>query len=450
MEFRAVMPPDREDRDRSIGGSMDWQILNIVSEALSPTALMDFKDWFPEFSGMAQSVLIFLLVLTFGAMMLECFSGFRLGALERFLVGFGPGSVISLMILTVSYEYEEQDALLYALAIGAIFGVLNVLLNRVFLFAAGFVAGNALIRYLEFNYMDFDDEGTLGIGLMLAVSLAMALFFALFAKKLPYLFSAIIGGCLLGLMIGVFVPYEDIPYASYYVDFTLAQTLFCALLCLIGFFVQKGRYRKKVREEEEEAARKVRDAEEKEAWARKVEKEEELEEAVGEGEAIPESSVQELEENLVEKARELAKDAAKEAVKIAENARLQDRFQDVEDGLYAPEIAAQKLGLSKQEFLDEMRRSGFALPGEKPEEKTERTAEQSQEGQPQEKPSVPVKLLKKTDQPCVMEKSSEQTTETASEKASVQTQDDKAETASPFRAKAAGTEQSEIIKEITF
>ena len=143
-----VMPPDREDRDRSIGGSMDWQILNIVSEALSPTALMDFKDWFPEFSGMAQSVLIFLLVLTFGAMMLECFSGFRLGALERFLVGFGPGSVISLMILTVSYEYEEQDALLYALAIGAIFGVLNVLLNRVFLFAAGFVAGNALIRYL--------------------------------------------------------------------------------------------------------------------------------------------------------------------------------------------------------------------------------------------------------------------------------------------------------------
>ena len=44
--------------------SINWQILNIVSEALSPTALMDFKDQFFEFGGTVQSVLIFLLVLT--------------------------------------------------------------------------------------------------------------------------------------------------------------------------------------------------------------------------------------------------------------------------------------------------------------------------------------------------------------------------------------------------
>ena len=89
-------------------------------------------------------------------------------------------------------------------------------------------------------------------------------------------------------------------------------------------------------------------------------------------------SVAEAEAILVEKARELALAASRNA----EDVRIRDRYEDVAEGLYGADIAAARLGMTVEAFLEGMRESGYAIPGEE-EPVAEGAEDMKQEANPQ-------------------------------------------------------------------
>jgi hypothetical protein len=69
-------------------------------------------------------------------------------------------------------------------------------------------------------------------------------------------------------------------------------------------------------------------------------------------------SIAQAEEVLVEKAKELALAAARSTQQV----RLKERCEDVAQGLYDAKTAADRLGMTEEAFLQEMKKAGFSLP----------------------------------------------------------------------------------------
>ena len=100
-------------------------------------------------------------------------------------------------------------------------------------------------------------------------------------------------------------------------------------------------------------------------------------------------SVAEAEAVLVEKARELALAASRNA----EEMRLHERYEDVAEGLYSAQAAADRLGMTESQFLDGMKQSGYTVPGsegsEQEEEQIPETAQMSEEEKAPEEAQEP-------------------------------------------------------------
>ena len=321
----------------------------------------------------------------------------RLGA--TLSVGFA----VCFVILDGYTETETVAMLLYSLTAGIAAGLLYTFCERAYRFAEGFLFGTALASWLVPQILNMEADGRTGRIVRLVIAIAAGVLFALLAKILRPVLSALLGGTVLALLTESFVSYESIPYLPQILD--LSEGMYRNILPLafagIGFLVQLPQWITGIREEKERKAAEryaaQLSADSSESSTESAPRETEENAQTDRGQTQAGLSVAEAEAVLVEKARELALAASRNA----EEMRLRERYEDVAEGLYSAQAAADRLGMTEEQFLEGMRLSGYEVPNteqesgdtespepaaEEPEAEEPAAEEQEAEEQPEGEP----------------------------------------------------------------
>ena len=341
---------------------MIWKWMDLVTEYLNPDALIKYKENIAAMSPWLQGIIIGAVFLLAGCALLELLFALQMGKYARSVVGFSVGFAVCWLILSGYTEIEELRIVLYSLGVGVAAGLLNAFLERVFQFAVGFLYGTALATWLVPQILHMDLGRNPGRILRLVIAIAAGGLFALLARKLRPVLAALLGGTILGLLIEVFLPYASIPFLPQVLKLSegMYRNLLPLVLAAIGILIQLPQWIRVIREQKERKLLEERNAEEtRESSGEETDspEEETHQETVPTPAAV---SVAEAEAILVEKARELALAASRNA----EDVRIRDRYEDVAEGLYGADIAAARLGMTVEAFLEGMRESGYAIPGE--------------------------------------------------------------------------------------
>ena len=359
---------------------MIWKWMDLVTEYLNPDALIKYKENIAAMSPWLQGIIIGAVFLLAGCALLELLFALQMGKYARSVVGFSAGFAVCWLILSGYTEIEELRIVLYSLGVGVAAGLLNAFLERVFQFAVGFLYGTALATWLVPQILHMDLGRNPGRILRLFIAIAAGGLFALLARKLRPVLAALLGGTILGLLIEVFLPYASIPFLPQILKLSegMYRNLLPLVLAAIGILIQLPQWIRVIREQKERKLLEERNAEEtRESSGEETDspEEETHQETVPTPAAV---SVAEAEAILVEKARELALAASRNA----EDVRIRDRYEDVAEGLYGADIAAARLGMTVEAFLEGMRESGYAIPGEE-EPVAEGAEDMKQEANPQ-------------------------------------------------------------------
>ena len=359
---------------------MIWKWMDLVTEYLNPDALIKYKENIAAMSPWLQGIIIGAVFLLAGCALLELLFALQMGKYARSVVGFSAGFAVCWLILSGYTEIEELRIVLYSLGVGVAAGLLNAFLERVFQFAVGFLYGTALATWLVPQILHMDLGRNPGRILRLVIAIAAGGLFALLARKLRPVLAALLGGTILGLLIEVFLPYASIPFLPQILKLSegMYRNLLPLVLAAIGILMQLPQWIRVIREQKERKLLEERNAEEtRESSGEETDspEEETHQETVPTPAAV---SVAEAEAILVEKARELALAASRNA----EDVRIRDRYEDVAEGLYGADIAAARLGMTVEAFLEGMRESGYAIPGEE-EPVAEGAEDMKQEANPQ-------------------------------------------------------------------
>ena len=345
---------------------MNWKMLDMAVRRLNVSALKEWKSTFLSMSVWMQAILVGALVLLIGVSVLSCWWGIRMKRSARFAAGAVSVFYIVLVILVTEYSFPMEKALICSALAGAGAGFLYAFLERVFQFAAGFVFGTVLSAWLL--PVCFHTKMTSGKGRIWALVIAVAagVLFALAAKKLKFILTALEGGVVLGLLCDAYLPVNGIVQKIPWIKDKLTQNqvlnLLPILIAATGILVQliqllSIRAEQKALEiptgEERDL---VPDSEAGKTVSSDTEAAKE-EEVQPDEEAV---SMAQAEEVLVEKAKELALAAARSAGQ----ARLKERYEDVAAGLYSAQIAAARLEMSEEAFSAGMKKAGYTIPGE--------------------------------------------------------------------------------------
>ena len=343
---------------------MSWKWLDLVTGYLNPDALAGCRDSIITMTPWIQGILIGAVFLLAGGALLELFFGLKMQKFARFVTGLSVGFAVCFVILDGYTETETVAMLLYSLAAGIAAGLLYTFCERAYRFAEGFLFGTALASWLVPQILNMEADGRTGRIVRLVIAIAAGVLFALLAKILRPVLSALLGGTVLALLTESFVSYESIPYLPQILD--LSEGMYRNILPLafagIGFLVQLPQWIAGVREEKERkaaeryAAQLSADSSESSAGSAPQETEENAQ--MDRGQTQAGLSVAEAEAVLVEKARELALAASRNA----EEMRLRERYEDVAEGLYSPQAAADRLGMTEEQFLEGMKLSGYEVP----------------------------------------------------------------------------------------
>ena len=365
---------------------MSWKWLNLVTEYLNPDALAGCKDRIITMIPWIQGILVGAAFLLAGGALLELFFGLKMQKFARFVTGLSVGFAVCFVILSGYTDTETVRMLLYSLAAGVAAGLLYTFLERAYRFAEGFLFGTALASWLVPQILNKEPDVNPGRIIRLVIAIAAGVLFALLAKILRPVLSALLGGTILALLIEAFVPYESIPYLPQTLNLSegMYRNILPLVLAGIGFLIQLPQWITQVREEKE-----------RKAAERYIEEQTSGSSGSGDSGSSPEESeestetdsrqvpagmsVAEAEAVLVEKARELALAASRNA----EEMRLHERYKDVAEGLYSAQAAADRLGMTESQFLEGMKQSGYTVPGsegsEQEEEQIPETAQMSEE-----------------------------------------------------------------------
>ena len=359
---------------------MIWKWMDLVTEYLNPDALIKYKENIAAMSPWLQGIVIGAVFLLAGCALLELLFALQMGKYARSVVGFSVGFAVCWLILSGYTEIEELRIVLYSLGAGVAAGLLNAFLERVFQFAVGFLYGTALATWLVPQILHMDLDVNPGRILRLVIAIAAGALFALLCRKLRPVLAALLGGTILGLLIEIFLPYASIPFLPQVLKLSegMYRNLLPLVLAAIGILIQLPQWIREIREQKERKLLEERTAEEtRESSGEETDspEEETQQETVPTPAAV---SVAEAEAILVEKARELALAASRNA----EDVRIRDRYEDVAEGLYGADIAAARLGMTVEAFLEGMRESGYAIPGEE-EPVAEGAEDMKQEANPQ-------------------------------------------------------------------
>ena len=337
---------------------MNWKLLDLAVRRLNPSALRDWKNTFLGMAVWMQAVVVGVLVLLVGVSVLSCWWGLKMKRAARFGAGAASVFCMVLLVLTTEYSLPLNQAFLYAGLAGMGGGFLYAFLERVFQFAAGFVFGTVVSAYLLPEY--FHLKVTAGKGRIwpLVIAAAAGLLFALLAKKLKFVLTALEGGVVLGLLCDAFLPVGKIPWVKEKLTEAQILNLLPLVIAATGVLIQLIQLLA-IRAEQKALA--IPTGEERDStFAGSVSADHASgnpaqEESVPEEEGI---SMVQAEEVLVEKAKELAL----AATRSAEQARLKERYEDVMAGLYGTKVAAERLGMSEEAFVTGMKRAGYTLP----------------------------------------------------------------------------------------
>ena len=375
---------------------MSWKWLNLVTEYLNPDALAGCKDRIITMIPWVQGILVGAVFLLAGGALLELFFGLKMQKYARFVTGLSVGFAVCFVILSGYTDTETVRMLLYSLAAGVAAGLLYTFLERAYRFAEGFLFGTALASWLVPQILNKEPDVNPGRIIRLVIAIAAGVLFALLAKILRPVLSALLGGTILALLIEAFVPYESIPYLPQTLNLSegMYRNILPLVLAGIGFLIQLPQWISQVREEKE-----------RKAAERYIEEQTSGSSGSGDSGSSPEESeestetdsrqipagmsVAEAEAVLVEKARELALAASRNA----EEMRLRERYEDVAEGLYSAQAAADRLGMTESQFLEGMKQSGYTVPGsegsEQEEEQIPETAQMPEEEKAPEEARAP-------------------------------------------------------------
>jgi len=277
--------------------------------------LNTWKETLGELPDWMFSVYVFLLILLAGIAFLALFWGLHMNALSGFFLGAALAAHIALMALipkvTDPTKIEAYRDVLIAVVISA-------------------VAGAVLFRLLP--------------------------------RIVKALLGALLGAAPIAVIVGYFVKYKKIPYLPEHLKLSQERFIIAlfGILAAVGFLLQFLAWRRLRKKEKEQAETERLQAEEaaRREEEKKLREQQEAEDALRrEAEEMEsgQTTIADAQTILVEKAKELAQ----AATKAAEKARRSDRYQDVADGLYSASVAASKLGISEELFLQGMKAAGF-------------------------------------------------------------------------------------------
>ena len=348
---------------------MNLQWLNLVTDYLNPYALDECVKASLAMRPWVQGILAGVLILLTGAAVIEWIGGLYEQRSSRVFVGLSCGFSVCFVILRGYTALDEVHLLLYSLLAGVLTACVNAFLERVFRGVTGFLFGDALAFWLLPSVFHMDLSTTQAGGVRLAIALGAGVLFALLTGKLRPVFSALLGGTILALEAGLFIPWEKLTILEQAgISEDLARFILAAILVVIGLLVQLPKYIRQIRAQRDAQLASVYVPEEDSTASGEGTGQENGPEDGQEGaqaQILDDSaalSVEQAEEVLVEKARELAQ----AAVKSTEDMRLRERYEDVAQGLYSPEAAANRLGIRVEDFLQGMRVNGYTLPEEAP------------------------------------------------------------------------------------
>ena len=355
---------------------MSWEWMDLVTDYLNPDALADFRDTIAQMNPWIQGIMVGAVLLLAGTAFLELLSGVNMLKFARFVSGLAVGFSACYVIVYGYSDPDEVKLLLYSLAVGAAAGALNAFLERAYRFIIGFLFGTAFGTWLVPNILKKELADNPGRIYRLLIAAAAGILFALLAKKMRFVLSALLGSTILGLLIESFVSYRDIPYLPETLELSegMYRNILPLVLAGIGALIQLPQFISLVRREREMRIPpgEVTDS----FYGPSEESTEDRQQNEDNGQAGPAvMNVADAEAALVEKARELALAASKNV----EDVRARERYEDVAEGLYSPETAARRLGITEEEFLEGMRQNGFAVPGEEDSPEAESSEEMIEE-----------------------------------------------------------------------
>ena len=343
---------------------MNWKMLDLAVRRLNVSALKEWKGTFLGISVWMQAILVGALVLLIGVSVLSCWWGIRMKRSARFAAGAVSVFYIVLIILVTEYSIQIDKALIYSALAGAGAGFLYAFLERVFQFAAGFVFGTVLSAWLLPECFHMKMTSGKGRIWALVIAIAAGILFALAAKKLKFILTALEGGVVLGLLCDAYLPVnstvQKIPWIKEKLTENQVLNLLPLLIAATGVLVQMIQL---LSIRAEQKALEIPTGEERDLAPDSAAEKTVPAEISGEEEVHPDEeavSMAQAEEVLVEKAKELALAAARSA----EQARLKERYEDVAAGLYSVRTAAARLDMSEEAFTAGMKRAGYSIPGE--------------------------------------------------------------------------------------
>ena len=343
---------------------MNWKFLSLADKHLNVSALQDWKNTFLEMDIWMQAVLVGTLVLLIGVSILSCWWGLKMNRVARFAAGAAGIFHIALITMIEGYGMENHMALIWAAVAGVAGGLLYAFLERIFQFVAGFIFGTVFSAW--FLPTCFSVKATSGKGRIwtIVIAIGAGVLFALLAKKLKLVITALEGGVILGLLCDAFLPVADLPWVKDRLTGTQIWNVLPFVFAGTGILIQFLQWLA-IRAEQKSLL--IPSGEEREDGYGGKETDDvsggkqDGADGTTEPEEVDEDEVSlaQAEEVLVEKAKELALAASKGA----QQARLRERYEDVSEGMYSAEVAARKLGMTEEEFIKGMRKAGFQVPG---------------------------------------------------------------------------------------
>ncbi len=341
---------------------MSWRLMDLAVEHLDIDGLRGWKSIVLGMSTWMQAVVVGVLVLLIGVSFLSLFWGLKMTRSARFAMGSTSTFMITLILLVTEYSVEEQKAFMIAAAAGVAAGFLCTFLERGLIFVAGFLLGDILGTWLLPACFHMKLDAQPGRIWRLVIAIAAGVLFAFAAKKLRFVLTAVEGGAVLGILADAFLGVTEIPWVTEKLTDDQILNLFPIVLIGVGILVQLFQRIAQIREQK---ALQIPTGEERDfASARSEDSASEKKDSEGADKNQPAQeeviSMAAAEEVLVEKAKELAIAASKSV----QNARLKERYEDVAEGLYSSEVAAKRLGITEEEFLEGMKKSGYSTASE--------------------------------------------------------------------------------------
>ena len=346
---------------------MNWRMMDLAVRGLNISALREWKSIFQGMNVWMQAIVVGALVLLTGASLLSCWWGLKMKRAARFAAGAVSVFFIVLILLSAEYSIELTKALIYSAAAAAAGGFLYAFLERVFQFAAGFVLGTVLSAYLLPEYLHLKVTSGKGRIWALVIAIAAGVLFALLAKKLKWVLTALEGGIVLGLLCEVFFPVTEIPWIEDRLSAAQILNLLPLVIAASGVVIQLIQL---LAIRAEKKALEIPTGDERDHFDSREHAGGGASDVDDQSEAQPVDedavSMAQAEEVLVEKAKELAL----AATRSAEQARLKERYEDVSAGLYSSQVAAQRLGMSEEAFVLGMKKAGYTVPETKDTQKS--------------------------------------------------------------------------------